>query len=334
MLRLKLGMTKTIRWGILGTGNIAKSFAQGLKDLPGIELEAVGSRTEKTARGFGEQFGIPKHYASYEALVDDPNIDIIYISTPHPMHVDNVILCLSAGKHVLCEKPFAINAQEARRAMELAKRQQLFLMEGMWTRFLPHIVRIRELLEEGVIGNPRALQASFGFRTNYDPKHRLFDPSLGGGALLDVGVYSIALAHMFFGPPSDVSGFANLAPTGVDEEAALVLRHVGGELSTLLTAIRLNTPHRATLIGVDGWIDLHPNWWSPSNFTVNRNGEKPEFFDIETPLHGFSYEALAVSEHLRVGELESPIMPLRDTLAIAETMDQARQLWGITYPME
>ena len=153
-------------------------------------------------------------------------------------------------------------------------------------------------------------------------------------ALLDVGVYSIALAHMFFGPPSDVSGFANLAPTGVDEEAALVLRHVGGELSTLLTAIRLNTPHQATLIGVDGWIDLHPNWWSPSNFTLHRDGKKPELFDIATPLHGFSYEALAVSDHLRAGELESPIMPLKDTLAIAETMDQARQLWGITYPME
>jgi predicted dehydrogenase len=327
-------MTKTIRWGILGTGNIAGSFAQGLKDLPGIELGAVGSRAEKTARAFGERFDIPRHHANYEALVNDPNIDIIYISTPHPMHVDNAILCLSAGKHVLCEKPFAINAHEARRAIELARRQQLFLMEGMWTRFLPHIVRIRELVAEGAIGSPRALQANFGFRTNYDPNHRLFAPSLGGGALLDVGVYSIALAHMFFGPPSDVSGFANLAPTGVDEEAALVLRHVGGELSTLLTAIRLNTPHQATLIGVDGWIDLHPNWWSPSNFTVHRNGKEPEFFDIDTPLHGFSYEALAVSDHLRAGALESPVMPLKDTLAIAETMDQARQLWGITYPME
>ncbi len=327
-------MAKTIRWGILGTGSIAHKFATGLADLPDTELAAVGSRREETAHAFAEHFGIPRRHSSYQALADDPEVDVIYISTPHPFHLENTLLCLGAGRAVLCEKPFAMNAAEARRAVDFARERGLFLMEAMWTRFLPHMVRLGALVAEGAIGEPRMLQASIGFLRDSNPQGRLFDPDLGGGALLDLGVYAVALAHMLFGPPSEVAGFANLGSTGVDEEAALVLHHAGGRLSTLATAISLDTPREATLIGTEGWIQLHHRWWGPSNFTLHRGGEEPKFFDIPCPLNGYNYQALAVNEHLRAGELESDIMPLDDTLAIAETMDRARELWGLRYPME
>jgi predicted dehydrogenase len=327
-------MTKTIRWGILGTGAIAHKFATGLNDLDHIELLAVGSRTQASADKFADEFKIERRYSSYEALARDPDVDAIYISTPHPFHKENTLLCLSSGKAVLCEKPFAINAKEALEMISFAKEKKVFLMEAMWTRFLPHMVKVRELLDKDTIGEVRMLEADFGFRTDVNPEGRLFNPELGGGALLDVGIYPVSLAFMLFGAPVEVKSFARLGTTGVDEEAAMIFSHRQGQLSLLSTAIRLNTPFEATIIGTKGHIRIHSPWWGPSNFTLHVGGKKPRKINVATPLNGYNYEALEVSQCLRDGKLESDIMPLDETLAIMKTLDTIRSQWGLKYPME
>jgi predicted dehydrogenase len=327
-------MTKTIRWGILGTGAIAHKFATGLNDLDNIELLAVGSRTQTSADAFADEFKIERRHASYEALATDPDIDAIYVSTPHPFHKENTLLCLANGKAVLCEKPFAINAKEALEMINFAREKKVFLMEAMWSRFLPHLLKVRELLDKDTLGEVRMLEADFGFRTDVNPDSRLFDPALGGGALLDVGIYPVSLAFMLFGAPTEVKGFARLGSTGVDEEAAMIFSHRKGQLSLLSTAIRLNTPFEATITGTKGYIRIHSPWWAPSNFTLHAEGKKPKKIKIDTPLNGYNYEALEVSQCLRDGKLESDLMPLDETLAIMKTLDTLRAQWGLKYPME
>jgi predicted dehydrogenase len=207
-------------------------------------------------------------------------------------------------------------------------------MEAMWSRFLPHMVKVRDLLDKDTIGEVRMLEADFGFRTDVNPQGRLFDPELGGGALLDVGIYPVSLAFMLFGAPVEVKSFARLGTTGVDEEAAMLFSHRQGQLSLLSTAIRLNTPFEATIIGTKGYIRIHSPWWGPSNFTLHVGGKKPKKFNVKTPLNGYNYEALEVSQCLREGKLESDLMPLDETLAIMKTLDTIRSQWGLKYPME
>ena len=201
---------------------------------------------------------------SYEALAADPEIDIVYVATPHPMHHTAAKLCLNAGKAVLCEKPFTVNATEAEEVIALARERKLFLMEAMWTRYLPLMVRFRELIAAGAIGEPRLLTADFGFRADGEPSHRLFNPDLAGGALLDVGVYVVSLASMIFGPPERGTGMADIGATGVDEQAALVFGYPGGKLAQLTVAVRTNTPQEVTLMGTEGTIRIPPIWWRPT----------------------------------------------------------------------
>ncbi len=215
-----------------------------MTSLSDAKLVAVGSRTAESAQRFAERFQVPHAHSSYEALANDPNVDIVYISTPHALHYDNTMLCLQAGKAVLCEKPFAINAREASEMIATARERKLFLMEAIWTRFLPSMVRLRELLADNAIGDVRMLQADFGFRTNVDLQSRLFDPALGGGGLLDVGVYCVSLASQLFGTPDRIIGLAEIGTTGVDEQGAMLLGYPGGQLAVLSTAIRTTTPQR------------------------------------------------------------------------------------------
>ncbi len=327
-------MIQTIRWGILGTGAIAHKFAAGLNDLETIELLAVGSRSQTSADAFADEFNIPRRYSGYEALAQDPDIDAIYISTPHPFHKENTLLCLSHGKAVLCEKPFAINAREALEMISFAREKKVFLMEAMWSRFLPHLVKVRELIEKDTIGEVRMLGADFGFRTDVNAESRLFNPEMGGGALLDVGIYPVSLAFMLFGAPVEVKSFARLGSTGVDEEAAMIFSHREGQLSLLSTAIRLNTPFEATITGTKGYIRIHSPWWAPSTFTLHLEGKKPKKIKVAAPFNGYNYEALEVSQCLRDDKLESDIMPLDETLAIMKTLDTIRAQWGLKYPME
>src|SRR5688572_13717091 len=271
----EIAMTKT-RWGILGTGNIASQFARGLAELDDAELVAVGSRTAESAETFGERFSVPHRHGSYAALANDPDVDAVYVATPHPLHHDNTIMCLEAGKAVLCEKPFAINAGQAQAMIATARERGLFLMEAMWTRFLPHMVRLRELLAAGVIGEVRMLQVDFGFRTSFNPKSRLFDPALGGGALLDVGIYTTSLTSMIFGTPERVTGMAHLGETGVDEQSAMLFGYSGGRLALVSQAIRTNSPHEALLLGTTGKIRVHSSWWKATTITLSVDGRPDE----------------------------------------------------------
>lgn len=325
---------KSIRWGILGPGRIAKKFAMGLQSVPDAELVAVGSRTRETAAAFAAEFKVPRAHGSYEALAADPGVDVVYVATPHPLHHANTLLCLKAGKAVLCEKPFTINAREAVELVETARREKVFLMEAMWTRFLPVMVQTREWLDRKVIGDPRMVMADFGFRSGWDPKNRVLDPHLGGGALLDVGIYPLSFASMVFGAePRKVTGLSHLGETGVDEQSALVLSYGGGELALLACAVRTSTVHEARILGTAGSIHI-PDFWHGSKATLSIQGKAPETVSLPLTGNGYNYEAVEVGRCLRAGLKESPVMPLSDTLSIMRTMDELRSQWGLVYPQE
>jgi len=327
-------MDTKIRWGIMGTGSIARKFARGLKDADGAELIAVGSRSQDSADAFGREFEIPRRrYGSYADLASDDAVDVIYIATPHPMHKDNTLLALRAGKAVLCEKPFTLNAQQASSVINLARREKLFVMEAMWTRFYPLMARLRRMLRDGAIGPVRMVQADFAFRSAFNPQSRLFDPRLGGGGLLDVGVYTISLASMILGRPEKVTGLAEIGQTGVDEQAAVVLRYPGGELAVLSCGVRTTTPQEASIYGTDGWIRIHSPWWKPTRMTL-RVGEDEQIIDEPVEGDPMHYEADEVMACLRAGKTESDVMPLDESLAIMETMDELRRQWGLKYPVE
>jgi len=235
---------------------------------------------------------------------------------------------------VLCEKPFAINAGEAQTMIAAARERGLFLMEAMWTRFLPHIVRLRELLAAEAIGEVRMLQADFGFRTSFNPQGRLFDPALGGGALLDVGIYTASLASMIFGAPERVTGMADLGATGVDEQSAMIFGYSGGRLALLSQAIRTGSPHEALLLGTKGKIRVHSSWWKAAPMTLSVDGQPDELIDVPSVGNGYNYEAAEVGRCLREGRTESDVMPLDETLAIMRTLDELRSQWGLRYPGE
>ncbi len=327
-------MKSTICWGILGTGSIAHKFAEGLKAVPDATLLAVGSRTIESANRFADAFDAPHRYPSYEALAHDSDVDAIYVATPHVFHAENTILCLEAGKAVLCEKPFAINAAQALSMINTARSKGIFLMEAMWTRFLPVLVKFRELLDEGAIGEPRMLFADFGFTAPVNPKARLFNLTLGGGALLDVGVYPISLSSMVFGTPVHITSSAHLGSTGVDEQSAYLLTGPSGQLSLLSSAIRTQTTHAATLMGTNGMITIRPPWWRPVALTLSRPGKSDETFNLPFEATGYNCEAAHVGDCLRAGKLESSIMPLDESLSIMRTLDAIRASWGLKYPGE
>lgn len=326
-------MTTPFRWGILGTGGIAHKFATGLSVLTDAQLVAVGSRTQEAADKFADEFKAPNRHASYEALANDPEVEAIYIATPHPFHKDNTLLCLNAGKAVLVEKPFAINANEAQQMIDLSRQKRVFLMEAMWSRFLPAIVRTRELIANGTIGEVRILNADFGFRTNFNPKSRLFDLSLGGGALLDVGIYPISLAFLLFGAPKTINAQAHFSDTGADDQNAIVFSYEQGQLALLSSASRTNTAHEAIIYGTDGSIRI-PDWWHGQKLILNVNGKPTETFDIPHLGNGYPHEAIEVANCVRAGKIESDTMPLDESLTIIQTMDTIRSQWGLKYPTE
>ena len=327
-------MTEPIRWGILGTGNIAHQFARGLADTPDATLVAVGSRSIDTANTFADEFDVERRHPTYEDLADDDGVDAVYVSTPHPFHRDNSILLLEHGKAVICEKPFTINAGDAKAVIDVARQRDVFLMEAMWTRYLPAVVRARELIAEGAIGDVRLVQADFGFRAGINPEGRLFNLALGGGALLDVGIYVISMASMILGPrPSRVASTTQIGETGVDEQSAFLLQYPGGELAVLSCAVRTGTAVEARVFGTEGSILLHGPFFKCGALTVKRGGEE-EHIDLPLEGNGYNYEAAEVGRCLRVGLKESDVMPLDETLVLMELMDSIRAQWGLSYPME
>ncbi len=328
-------MDKEIRWGILGSGRIAKSLADGLSVLPDGKLVAVGSRSQESADAFGDLYQVPRRHSSYEALANDPEVDVIYVATPHSLHKENTLLCLEGGKAVLCEKPFAVNADEAREMVAVARERNLFLMEGMWSRFPPGMVKVRQLIADGALGELRSLQADFGFKAkNRDPEGRLFNPALAGGSLLDIGIYPVSLSSMLFGKPEEIVSTWQRGETGVDEQAAYTFRHPGGALSVMHSSLQAQTAQEAVIAGTEGRIRIERQCWRPQEILLTRNDDSEERFSLPFEGNGFNYEAAEVMRLLRAGKKESEIMPLDESIAIMETLDAIRAQWGLRYPME
>lgn len=326
-------MSQPIRWGILAPGRIAKKFAEAVRALPDAELAAVGSRATERAAGFAAVHKVPRAYGSYAELAADPDVQAVYVASPHVGHADHACLCLEAGKAVLCEKPMGINAAAVRRMRDCARSNGRFLMEAMWTRFLPVTVGVRRWLAEGAIGEPRAAIIDFGFRCGWNPASRLLNPDLAGGGLLDVGVYTLAYAAMVFGPAEEATGFAHLGETGVDEQAALSLSYPGGRLASVFCSVRTSTPHTARICGTEGSIFVE-HFWNAPKAILTRPGREPEILDQPHEINGFEYEIREVHRCLAAGLLESPDLPVDESLATAVTMDRLRAQWHLSFPTE
>ena len=327
-------MSTPIRWGILGPGSIAGKFAEGLEALPDAQLAAIGSRTPERAAAFAARFAVPRVHSSYEELVQDAEIDAIYVATPHPFHKEHTILCLEAGKAVLCEKPFTINATEAEAVVQLARTRNIFLMEAMWTRFLPAMAKVRQWIATGAIGAVRMIQADFGFRAGLNPQGRLFNLELGGGALLDIGVYTVSFASMLLGAkPTQIKALAHIGETGVDEQAGIVMGYEDGALAVLSTAVRTTTAHEARILGTEGMICIEPSFWKSEKITL-RAGDREEIEVLPLIGNGYNYEAAEVGACLRQGQVESEVMPLDETIEIMHILDTIRAQWGLQYPSE
>ena len=331
---MAIAADQPIRWGIIGTGGIAAAFAADLKLLRDAQVVAVGSRSQESADNFGSRFGIPRRYPTYEQLVQDPDVDAVYVSTPHPWHHPNALLAIRAGKAVLVEKPFTINAKEARELVSEARARGTFLMEAMWTRHLPHIVALREILAQGRLGAVRSVMADHGQWFTKDAAHRLFAPELGGGALLDLGVYPISFASMILGTPTTITAVSDQAFTGVDAQTGVLMQYEGGQHAVLFTSLETRTPNWACVNGTEARIEIDGVFYSPSRFRlVTRDGEV-EQFDFPHEGHGLRHQAATVGRCLRAGLTESDALPLDESVAIVETMDEIRRQIGLVYPSE
>jgi predicted dehydrogenase len=311
---------KPLRWGIMGTGGIAGAFAEDLKLTDSGVVAAVGSRAPAKAGAFAEQRGIPTRHGSYEALANDPDVDIVYVATPHPLHHGNARLALEAGKPVLVEKPFTMNAEEARDLVALARERNLFLMEAMWTRFLPHIRHIRELLPS--LGDVVTVTADHGQWFAEDPAFRLFAPELGGGALLDLGIYPVSFASMILGAPDRVAAMVTPAFTGVDAQTSMLFGYASGAQAVLSCTLSAVTPTTASIIGTGARIEVDGPFYAPASFTlIPRAGERSRYEYVDEG-RGLRHQADEVARLLAAGETESPLMPLDETVSIMTTMDR------------
>jgi predicted dehydrogenase len=321
------------RWGILGTGTIATAFARALRHVADAELVAVGSRTQDGADAFAAAQEVPRAHGSYEELVADDDVDVVYVATPNARHCADTILSLEAGKHVLCEKPFALNVAETARVVELARERDRFVMEALWSRFLPAYRTLRELLDAEALGEVLHVEGSFGFRADAVPTHRLFDLALGGGALLDLGVYPVHLAHFVLGTPTSVTALGRLGRTGVDEDTVVTMSFANGALAYAQAAIRTPLVCSARVIGSAGTVELPEFMHCPDHLDVRVAGDVRR---IETPLGDapLAFQVKEVHECLRAGRRESAVMPLADTCAVADTLDRARAAIGLRYPGE
>ncbi len=315
-------MTEPVRWGIISTGGIAHKFVDDLQYTEGDIAVAVGSRSLESATAFADQYNISSRYGSYEEMVRDPDVDVVYVGTPHPMHFENAKLALENGKPVLVEKPFTMTEREATDLVDLARSRNLFLMEAMWTRCLPHIAAVRELIADGEIGEIVAVEADHGQRFEYDPSSRWFSPELGGGALLDLGVYPVSFASMLLGEPEAMLRMIDYAPTGVDQQMSMIFGYSGGAQSYLNTTTLAKTPTTASISGTKARIEIEGDFYSPSTFSLKGRDVSDRRFEFATRGRGMHYEASEVARCLREGLTESPLMPLDESVAIMRTMER------------
>ncbi|MEM9819781.1 MAG: Gfo/Idh/MocA family oxidoreductase [Bacteroidota bacterium] len=325
-------MSKIYNWGIIGLGNIANKFAEDLALLKNARLHAVASRSLDKAKQFAEKYQAPHHYGTYAELMQCPELDVVYIATPHTSHCEHTMMCLEHQIPVLCEKPFAMNAAEVRRMITLARFQKTYLMEALWTRFLPTIYKTQQLIEEGSIGDLISVRADFGFKANFDPKNRLFNHHLGGGALLDVGIYPVFLSLLLFGKPSEVKAMATIGSTNVDENCSVLLKYPENKIAVLYASITAKTHTEAWIYGSKGCIRINSRWHEPTSLTLMVDGEAPKDIFFHYSGNGYDYEARAVMEDLSKGKKENGLMNHDFSLDLIELLDKIRQEAGIFYP--
>ena len=320
-------------WGILGPGGIAQAFAKDLTFIEGHTIGAVGSRSLTNAQSFANTFGCTA-YGSYEELVADSGIDAIYVATPHPAHHDNVILALNAGKPVLCEKPFAVNAKQAQAMVDAAAKNKVALMEAMWARFLPHYAKVREIIASGVLGPILSIHADHGQRLADQGIARLVEPQLAGGALLDLGIYPISFAHMILGNPISITSSAVMTDKGVDAQTSMIFNYDNGAQAILTTTMIEQTPCRAVVAGLDGWLEIDRTFYNPASMRVILNdGTVTEYPSAYTG-HGLREQADVFKQIVKSGEVESKILSWKDTVDIMKSMDTIRGQIGLKYPFE
>ena len=313
-----------VRWGILGPGNIARTFTEDLLLLDDHVVAAVGSRDAARAEAFAADYAVGRAYASYADLAADDSLDVIYVATPHPGHSGAARTCLLAGRPVLVEKPFTVTAAQAADLIALARDRRLFAMEAMWTRFSPLVREVAGLVRDGAIGQVTAVQADYAASPRYDPGSRLWNADLGGGALLDIGVYPISFGAMLLGEPDRVHAVATPAPTGVDANTAVIAHYPDGAVGLYHCGLQADSPRVATITGTGGIITVGPPFYRPERFTLRRGDGEPEMHTVTLAGHGFSYEAEEVARCLRAGLTESPLLTLDETAAVMRTLDAAR----------
>lgn len=327
-------MSDSVRWGIAATGGIAHSFAEGLSQLPDADLVAVASRSQERADAFGDEFDVARRHGSYEALASDDDVDVVYVATPASRHHADALLFLDAGKAVLCEKPFALNEAQAAQMIAAAADRGVFLMEAMWSRFLPSYVTLGEVIAAGRIGEVRLVEANFGWRApTVDPTNRHFDLALGGGGLLDLGVYPVQLCSLLLGEPDSVAATGHIGETGVDEQVAAVLGHQHGAVGIVTAALRTNLTCAARIAGTEGVIDLPAFMHCPVSLTIS-TADGVETLERPIEGQGLRFQVEEVHACLREGRMQSSVMSHDETLSIMRTLDRIRADIGLRFPVE
>ncbi|MBD8012701.1 Gfo/Idh/MocA family oxidoreductase [Microbacterium sp. Re1] len=325
-----------LRWGILATGGIAAAFTSDLRTA-GLDVVAVGSRTQESADEFAARFDIPRAHGSYVDLAEDPEVDIIYVATPHPMHHEDARLALQNGKHVLVEKAFTVNRAEADDLRSLAAEKGLLAMEAMWTRYLPHMVRLREVIASGTLGEIRSVSADHTQSLPTDPAHRINALSLGGGALLDLGIYPISFIWDVLGAPTQITAVGRLLGTGADAEVATIMTHAGGAISTSLSSSRTVGPNTAVVLGTEARIEIDRVWYTPTSFRViAADGTVLEEYESRVEGRGMQYQAFAAEGAVAAGDIAGALLPLSiaESVEIMGALDEIRRQIGVVYPSE
>ena len=322
---------KLINWGIIGTGWIAEKFAEGLSVLPDAKLKAVASRSVDRARKFAAQYHIDTAHGTYEQIALDPDIDVIYIATPHPYHCANTLMCLENGKAVLFEKPFAMNEREVLQMISKAREKKTFLMEAFWTRFLPSIEKTMELIASGEMGAVRYINSDFGVWRPFDPSHRAFNKLLGGGSLLDIGIYPVFLTLLLWGEPDLISAVPDIGSTVVDESLALIFKYDDGRIATLFSSFTVNSTVETHICGTNGRLKLNRWWHCPASLELTRGDNETQRIDPSYIGNGYNYEAEEVMRCLRAGKTESSILPLGFSLRLIRLLDRIRKEIGLVY---
>ena len=323
------------RFAIIGLGNIARKFAADIKLVEGATLTSVASRSQERADAFAEEFNVRYAAGSYDKLFEGPHLHAVYIATPHTSHAELVKMCMDHDIPVICEKPMGINITQVQELVDLARHKQVYLMEALWTRFLPSFQAAKRHIDAGAIGKVEGLRADFGFKLGPHSRERLTNIELGGGALLDIGIYPVFLAQVMFGPPNKITAVARFSESGVDVDDTIVLEHEGGILATLHCTLLAKTKTEAVIYGSKGTLFWDGLWYKQSDFTIKKDNSEEELRYAAKPRgFGYAHEAQAMVEDLREGRTESPLWSLDDSLTLHTTLTKIRELIGLKYPME